>query len=81
MSEMVERVARAIAASDGYDSWEAAHELTVRKYSDMARAAILALRDPTDEMIGALLLPDMDCARQYRLITAQWQIMIDEAVK
>lgn len=46
MTEMVDRVARAIAESDFGHSNEWAVEITIRA----ARAAIEAMREPTDEM-------------------------------
>ena len=46
MSEMVERVARAISTErDGADLWW-------KDYVSEARAAILAMREPTPEMVS-----------------------------
>ena len=60
MSEMVERVARAIAQADEqnggppYD-WRIAQGKHVKEHLfDQARAAIEAMREPTEEMMKAL---------------------------
>lgn len=70
MSEMVERVARAIAEDqDGMeDYWDA--------YVNAARAAIAAMREPTDKMIEASL-DDAWTAHTRQL----YQRMIDAALK
>jgi hypothetical protein len=84
MSEMVERVARAIwrvrekqfpervqrTEPDGIDHATGAWELI----EGFARAAIEEMRNPTPEMICAAF----DCAGS---IGAEWQAMIDEALR
>jgi hypothetical protein len=74
MSEMVERVARAIAYSETADPeiWSA--------FVEVARAAIEAMREPTEQMadIG-------DTATGYPIYAVSgytvWRSMIDEALK
>ena len=61
MSEMVERVARAIAAANRANDWDKIDENDVcdrgyllrRDYLALARAAIEAMREPTEQMIEA----------------------------
>ena len=49
MSEMVERVALALAKASGINDWsKAAHE-----FEDDARAAIEAMREPTEAMVDS----------------------------
>lgn len=79
MSEMVERVARAMCEKAGTD-WsdtsgdEYAPALINRPFwMQQARAAIEAMRAPTDRM--ALVYADPTEAEMY------WQAMIDEALK
>ena len=66
MTEMVERVARAIASHVGYadDDWF--------KYGPAARAAIAAMREPTEEMLKAAYAKAFD--------KEIWQAMIDAAL-
>lgn len=74
MSEMIERVARALAKLADNDNWN--------EFVPDARAAIEAMREPTDAMMAAV-----DCAGEKadwlsgRAWTAAWQAMIDEALK
>jgi hypothetical protein len=71
MSEMVERVTRALQANnDGH-------------WSDMARAAIEVMREPTPEMIeaGWIALNSMSGFDEKKRILAIWTIMIREALK
>lgn len=56
MSEMVERVARAISSQEGND-WDGqlgGRECVRIRYRNMARAAIEAMREPTREMINII---------------------------
>lgn len=62
---MLERVARAIALAQGSSDW--------RPYAQSARAAVLALRDPTTDMLEAAL-PD---APDWGYLPDEWQAMID----
>ena len=86
MSEMIEKVARAIAAEDihlaaafsGVGSVNAQHY--ERKIAfQMARAAIEAMREPTEAMIdkGAVAEGDGNLAVEAQNI---WQAMIDGAL-
>lgn len=79
MNEMVERVAKAIAAADGYDSWETAHKLTIDKYTGLARAGINAMRDPPAAVIEAhhVVPDDTDFPERAK---RNWQAMIDAAL-
>lgn len=76
MSEMVERVARALAYHNynTEDVWES-------HISD-ARATIQAMREPTEEMISASYEDGAtwsDMARGY--VADEWRRMIDAALK
>jgi hypothetical protein len=62
---MIERVARAIAATHGSSDW--------RSYTRSARAAVTALREPTVDMLAAAL-PD---APDWGYLPEEWQAMID----
>lgn len=73
MSEMIERVARAIMSEENPDSLD--------QYSAMARAAIEAMREPTDEM--------KNCSEEVHWgyschvcggLKEGWQAMIDAAL-
>lgn len=83
--DMVMRVARGLYAGEpgrlrAVPSWEEAvrrfPEMPAR-YRAMARAAIAAMREPTDAMIEPVLKPGMidQDPRDY------WPIMIDAALK
>lgn len=80
MSKMVERVARAIAAKDGYDSWSHAHKLTVDHYTGLARVAIEAMREPTEGMVDAGYDFTADPCWREDFVKA-WQACIDEALR
>jgi hypothetical protein len=80
MSEMVERVARAIIA--GFDEiTEPEERASVRK---LARAAIEAMREPTEGMVN-LLLRNMSENEDNPNISYDaievWRAMIDEALR
>lgn len=60
MSEMVERVARAIARAE---KWDNISEKTLSVYLPLARAAIEAMREPTDETQLSPKLP-IRCPRR-----------------
>lgn len=64
-SLMTERVARAIAHSLGAEDW--------RPYVDAARAAVLAMREPTPAMMEAAL-PDLP---DWGYLPDDWRAMID----
>ena len=69
MTEMVERVARALAEVDA--NHEIYHQ---RPYVEWARAAITAMREPTKEMVRAGF-------RDWGGTSGTWQAMIDAALE
>ena len=74
MSEMIERVAAAIRDA------EQMH------WNDMARAAIEAMREPTDEMRAAVendasIQHGLDDCNQHDIPDEAWRLMIDAALK
>jgi hypothetical protein len=77
MSELVERVAKAIADCNGHD-WE--------HYCDEASATIAAMREPTPEMLnaGTAIIAEYFGERSYStgVNTARevWYDMIDAAL-
>jgi hypothetical protein len=81
MSEMVERVARAIQAQSGHqpatdEGWNRPENtLSVQNFRRMAKAAIEAMREPTEDMIQAGIDGPVGDTE------GKWQAMIDEALK
>jgi hypothetical protein len=79
MSEMVDRIARAIAEAGNGGVWT--DEQWYKEYQRdihriRARAAIKAMREPTDEMVHAGLLAGC------RVNSIEgWRAMVDEALK
>lgn len=76
MSEMIERVAKAMAKADADNT---AWKLYVRE----ARTAIEAMREPTDEMCQAYLDKDFaeaDTWGSYAGPIQRWRAMIDAAL-
>ena len=66
MTEIVDRVARAIAEANGR-SFVANNAPYAEQYRRFARAAIAALREPTDSMIDAgMKEAECDLASEYR---------------
>ena len=65
---MFERIARAIATSQGHDDWQ--------RCTAAALAAISAMREPTEEMLDAATpkMPD------YGYLPDEWQAMIDHII-
>jgi hypothetical protein len=81
MSEMVERVARALCRSAALgDPGQAYIDANWPNYSTAARAAIEAMREPTEAMIGAGrgALPNF-CPEDSDALVC-WQDMIDAAL-
>lgn len=76
MSEMVRRVKAAILLAEGHQEWDELAPHWEETYTAMARAAIEAMREPTEAMdrAGAIY---SDCNAATRV----WQVMIDEALK
>jgi hypothetical protein len=95
MSEMVERVARAMAVVDkGDDMWDVVSDdgdgygyVGKNEYRAMARAAIEAMREPTEAMIRRLSECDLTCGYGDVFFIADesakdaWKATIDEALK
>jgi hypothetical protein len=87
MSEMVERVAKAVAESIHpgsnwpWSDYFSDTRLTAEDLRDIASAAIAAMREPTDEM--CLAVTEAVCAQPGKLFRSKdvWQAMIDEALK
>lgn len=80
----IERVARAIAAVEGYDvdglrAYAASSSVAKADYEQLlrkSRAAIAEMRKPTDEMVGAMLDDvDWDCD-----VVHAYQVGIDAAL-
>ena len=70
MREMIERVATALKAQDNNMA------VSFHHYEALARAAIAAMREPTEEMLKAR------CARgKPHLLLDDWQAMIDAALE
>lgn len=85
MSEMVERVARAIADAGGsdFDQLPSKHGpgFGLRNmYMNMARAAIEAMREPTEAMSEAMRIANMNVAGGYDGPSG-WEAAIDAALK
>ena len=77
VSEMIDRVADALAEAIDQDSID---------YRAMARAAIKAMREPTDEMRAAVENDDsiqggLDDCNQHDIPDEAWRLMIDAALK
>ena len=84
MSEMVERVAKALYIAEigpaiGPFDWDIdeAGEVAARNYRKMARAAIEAMREPTEAMVRA----GGDVTESDAIAIATWHAMIDEAIR
>ena len=68
---MIERVARAMCAQNGN------HESAWWEFESNARAAIAAMRDPTEQMATA----GLHAVRNEEIIDDVWQAMIDAALE
>lgn len=80
MNEMVDRVARAMHGADGIKSFASFDDESAGNqwdYRSMARAAIAAMREPTEAMMQAAHIIIGDLADQKR----SWQYAIDAALK
>ena len=88
MTDMIERVAQRLfqnmAASDN-GAWETADPMITRACMSYARAAIAAMREPTDEMNDAGADKcDGGCAEescQFGFMGKIWTAMIDAALE
>lgn len=88
MSEMVDRVARAIYLSPlgGHDDpsaprWDELRESHKDGFRDNARAAIEAMRLPTEAMVDAADTKDIETCQYCASGQEHWQAMIDQALK
>lgn len=89
MSEMVDRVARAIYAGYGGDRWDAitdsayASYPTQKDYRIAARAAIGAMREPTEKMRdeGVEFLHELSNCNGPNEMASAYRKMIDTALK
>lgn len=87
-NEMVERVAKAIYESpiggDPYaPRWDDMREKHKDTFRDLARDAIVAMREPTEEMINSGRAADNGSDRNLGEAGAKeaWKLMIDAALK
>lgn len=79
MSDMIERVARAIHSCEAWSSFWSMDDARV-----LARAAIEAMREPTEGMLAAPLHEADGCDAQYQTdadFAAAWAAMIEAALK
>jgi hypothetical protein len=81
MSEMIERMAKAMCDAHIPGSWQTAEWPQRHHYIDQARAAIEAIREPTQAMIAAACDDFDKRGRGQQSYTHIWQAMIDEALK
>jgi hypothetical protein len=80
-TEMIEQVARAIADSEGdIICGEWAGDATKRYYTKLAKAAIMAMREPTEAMDEAARKKchEVQCVDPVIHI---WDVMLDEALR
>ncbi len=79
MSEMVERVARAMVESRPIPEGHIRGDVDWEFFRALARAAIAAMREPTSKMCQAAtqIVPTWDDDASAR----KWRAMIDEALK
>lgn len=80
MSDMIERVARAIhfrGDDQGDDAWNHCQPWLRMVAREQARVAVEAMRKPTDEMVRAA---HKDHEGEYYLPVSLWQSMIDAAL-
>jgi hypothetical protein len=73
MSEMIERVARVLHARDDYDGY------TWHDYIPDARAAIAAMREPTDRMVHVGTMANL--RQDGFFMGGIWKNMIDAALE
>lgn len=83
MTDVIERVARAIAETGNGGDWDSRsfyQEEHKEFHRKRARAAIEAMREPTEAMIDAVDLPGL--AGDPEIVIAKaWRAMIDAALK
>ena len=79
MTEMVNRVARALYEQSGaWMSWDKMGERDRDKWRASARAAFLAMKEPTDAMVGAGV--EGWKINGYLSIQFVWPCMVDAAL-
>ena len=84
MSEMVERVAKAVRDAANDASREETEYCSVSMSVAAARTAIAAMREPTNGMedAGIAAPDDPSCGHEWIINPGRiWQAMIDEALK
>lgn len=87
MSEMVERVARALCRTTisrpDYNPVDVDRNVDEKwpLFADHARAAIAAMRKPTTLMLIAAGRTDSGCELEFHDSEQVWQAMVDEALK
>ena len=79
VSEMIERVGRALAGLEGY-------AYDPFPYDEMARTVIKAMREPTAEMRSAVendadIQHGLDDCNKHDIPDEVWRLMIDAALK
>ena len=88
MSEMVERVARALCEFNGVDpadtrggTWDGgSYPPALQAWAAEARAVIGAMRDPTYDMIKAGVMKRIGPGTAADLVEGEWKAMIAEAL-
>lgn len=81
MTNMVEKVAEALWAAQEPRQTAWAREIHRRDYERLARAALEALREPTEAMLDASFIDDgRGSDVDWVLATKVWQAMIDAAL-
>ena len=73
MSQMVDRVARALCEDDYQGTWLYIDNIAQEGYRKQARAALAAMREPTEAMINSTWASSGDIRA--------WRAFIDEALK
>lgn len=83
MTDMIERVARAICAHDGKPAFDDRVEREQRRFRNAAFIAIAAMREPTEAMVEAGGLEVFSCSDDdpsAEKAAAAWPAMIDAAL-
>ena len=76
VSEIIERAAKALENLDSSDF----HERQTKDYTEMARAVLKAIREPSGGMILAANLEDIQSMHSPEAEITCWQAMIDAAL-
>lgn len=77
MTDMIERVARALVTCEAWSSFWSDDDARI-----LARAAIAAMREPTKAMVeaGASDVIQSPCNTSYEIATDAYRVMIDAAL-